>query len=83
MRIILTALLGIVAGSSAYAAPADPYPWCAEYSFRSGASNCYFMTLQQCQATVSGNGGFCRENLFYNPGPKKTGSSRPPRQPKQ
>jgi hypothetical protein len=47
-------------------ANADPYRWCAEYGGgRGGATNCYFVTLQQCQAAVSGNGGFCRQNTFY------------------
>lgn len=47
-------------------AKADPYRWCAEYGGgRGGATNCYFVTLQQCQAAVSGNGGFCRQNTFY------------------
>jgi hypothetical protein len=46
---------------------ADPYRWCAEYSspFGDGGTNCYFATWQQCQAAVSGTGGFCRRNLFY------------------
>jgi hypothetical protein len=57
-------------------AHADPYQWCAEYGgFRGGgATNCYFLTLQQCQAAVSGVGGFCRRNTFYT-GPEGTGRS--------
>jgi hypothetical protein len=48
--------------------PYDPYPWCAVYGGRSGgASNCGFLTWQQCMATVSGIGGFCERNQFYNP----------------
>ncbi|MGA8389914.1 MAG: DUF3551 domain-containing protein, partial [Pseudolabrys sp.] len=35
-----------------------------------GASNCGFLTIEQCRATVSGIGGFCVPNQFYNP--KKT-----------
>ena len=31
-----------------------------------GASNCYFITLEQCRATVSGVGGFCTPNPFYD-----------------
>ena len=48
------------------AASADPYRWCAEYGggFSGGGTNCYFITLQQCQAAVSGTGGFCRRNQF-------------------
>src|SRR5262245_30810886 len=50
----------------ATAAQADPYKWCAQYGGRSGATNCYFMTFQQCQAAISGIGGFCRRNNFYD-----------------
>jgi len=28
-----------------------------------------FLTLEQCRATVSGIGGFCAHNQFYNPRP--------------
>src|SRR5215467_11607197 len=55
--------------ASVQAAPHDPYPWCAEYGGSwSGTSNCGFKTLQQCMATVSGMGGSCQPNQFYNPG---------------
>jgi hypothetical protein len=37
-----------------------------------GASNCGFLTIEQCRASVSGVGGFCVRNQFYNPkGPAK------------
>jgi Protein of unknown function (DUF3551) len=52
----------------AYELPYDPYPWCAVYGDdASGASNCGFLTIEQCRATVSGIGGFCGPNQFYNP----------------
>jgi hypothetical protein len=54
----------------AYDLPYDPYPWCANYGGdASGSSNCGFLTLEQCRATVSGIGGFCAHNQFYNPRP--------------
>ena len=71
MRIVLAALFAAVAMSAtAPAAKAqgyDPYPWCAEYGNMGGggATNCYFRTYYQCMAAISGNGGFCRRNLFY------------------
>ena len=42
------------------------------------ASNCGFLTIEQCRATISGMGGFCEPNQFYNPqgrakGPGKRG----------
>ena len=62
---------------------ADPYRWCAEYGGggQGGGTNCYFVTLEQCRAAVSGIGGFCRENGFYDGRPVTTpetmGSRRP------
>ena len=35
-------------------------PWCAEMT--AGATNCGFYSFRQCQAYVSGVGGFCNEN---------------------
>lgn len=72
MRVIaiVTATAATLVATSAYAQkPYDPYRWCAVYSGRGGgATNCGFITLQQCRATVSGIGGFCQPNPFYNPG---------------
>jgi hypothetical protein len=31
------------------------------------ATNCGFLTIEQCRASVSGIGGFCVPNQFYNP----------------
>jgi hypothetical protein len=38
--------------------------WCANYSSPGGGSNCGFYSFEQCQATVSGIGGFCMRNPF-------------------
>jgi hypothetical protein len=62
----------------ALAAPARAdiqYPWCAQYGGRDGGRNCGFSTLEQCRATVSGIGGFCERNLFYN-GPAERPAKR-------
>jgi hypothetical protein len=57
----------LICGLFTRAAQADPYRWCAEYGGgRGGGTNCYFVTLQQCQWAISGNGGFCRQNGFYD-----------------
>ena len=67
-------LLTLGAFAMADSAKADPYRWCAEYGGgRGGGTNCYFVTLEQCRAAASGNGGFCRPNPFY------TGGDRPRR----
>ena len=57
----------------------DNTRWCAQYSGGrgGGGTNCGFFTWNQCMATVSGVGGFCVPNQFYNPcGPKGRRSSR-------
>jgi hypothetical protein len=42
--------------------------WCAQYSgSHGGATNCGFYTLAQCQAAVSGVGGFCSPSPYYYP----------------
>jgi len=71
---VLSALFGSVMlvpkAAHAYVMPYDPYPWCAVYAGRGGGgTNCGFLTIEQCRATVSGIGGFCTPNQFYNPRP--------------
>ena len=62
-----------------YGLPCDNTRWCAQYSGGrgGGGTNCGFFTWNQCMATVSGVGGFCVPNQFYNPcGPKGRRRSR-------
>ena len=63
---VITAICSVPAHS--YDMPYDPYPWCAYYSGDGGGgTNCGFLAIEQCRATVSGIGGFCGPNQFYNP----------------
>ncbi len=51
-------------------ADAQNYPWCAQYGpTPSAPTNCGFVTFQQCLDTISGIGGFCVRNNFYQPPP--------------
>jgi hypothetical protein len=75
-------VLGIFADalSIAQSAEAQNYPWCAYYNFGfGGATNCGFVTFQQCLATVSGVGGSCGHNPMYQPAPGAYPSTRHPR----
>ena len=79
MRTRIIVLVTLVLSTEALAQntvafPHDPYRWCGVYSGDAGgASNCGFLTIEQCRATVSGIGGFCEPNQFYNPGkPSRT-----------
>ena len=70
MRFCLAVLISLVMSSAFDTARADPYRWCAQYGGRSGGTNCGFVTWEQCRAAVSGVGGFCRLNLFYDGRPE-------------
>jgi hypothetical protein len=73
MRVAIAALFGLFVASIIEPAQADPYRWCAQYGGgRGGGSNCYFMTWEQCMAALSGNGGFCGPNTFYDGRPVVT-----------
>ena len=78
MRIV-SMLPALAAASLMLGAPAAKaeitYPWCAQYGDDSGARNCGFSTQQQCQAAISGNGGFCEQNALYRS--ETTGSVTP------
>jgi Protein of unknown function (DUF3551) len=64
MRTTLFALVALAATAAINAQPAaaqqQVYPWCAE--MYDGATECTFQTRQQCEADVTGLGGFCYEN---------------------
>jgi hypothetical protein len=81
MRIAVLAAALIGAGFVLYGMPqakADPYRWCAIYGGESGGgSNCGFITWEQCRTTISGMGGFCEPNQFYDG--RSYDEQRPPR----
>jgi len=64
----LAAALGVAAGFFAGRASADPYKYCAIYSGGrgGGGTNCGFITLAQCRDTISGVGGTCTFNPYYD-----------------
>jgi hypothetical protein len=65
MRILLFVMaIFVVTAGIGTPAQAQNYPWCAEYA-GFGSQNCGFTTIQQCQAALSGNGGFCNANTQY------------------
>ena len=73
VRIAFAALcLSTFIGAAPQPAKADPYRWCADYSTRGGGKNCHFLTFAQCQASVSGVGGFCSPNPFFTGRPVVT-----------
>jgi hypothetical protein len=66
-------LLVTLAPARAYEKPYDPYKWCA---VGREATNCGFLTLEQCRMTSRN----CEPNQFYNPRPSPSqGHRRKPR----
>ena len=49
---------------SAWAQSPTSYPWCSR-SGRGSANNCYYVSKEQCQRTISGIGAFCFPNPYY------------------
>jgi hypothetical protein len=70
--IALAALAALTAFGAPSAKAEVEYPWCAYYGrFGTQATNCGFTSLRQCQATVSGIGGYCARNPRYHASKKK------------
>ncbi len=62
---IFAALVSLAVFSPA-PARAIEYPWCAVFGGdMEGASNCGFVSFEQCQGYIQGIGGFCERNQFY------------------
>jgi len=83
MRTAIAALFSLMVLSAVEPAKADPYRWCAVYgSFGGGGvESCYYVTIEQCRAAVSGIGGWCRESGWYDGRPVSTDGPlpKPPR----
>ena len=61
MRMLPCITLAAVTLVFAAGTHADAAAWCAYYDQSSG-TNCGFYTIQQCQAAISGVGGYCAPN---------------------
>jgi Protein of unknown function (DUF3551) len=71
MRLLLF-ILGISVGIIGIEnrAEAQNYPWCAIYGGgMGGATNCGFITFEQCMETARGLGSLCQPNTQYVPPP--------------
>jgi Protein of unknown function (DUF3551) len=62
----LIAAIAIGMAAIASRAGAQNYPWCSNFADGAG-TNCGFPTLQQCQSTIAGSGGYCDHNNLYKP----------------
>lgn len=67
MKLLLIALGIVAVVGSVSRSEAQNYPWCAILNMGDEAKNCGFTTIEQCQASVSGIGGFCMRDPQYQP----------------
>lgn len=69
MRALIVAIeILLAAGALSTSVLAQNYPWCAYISTGDGnATNCGFVTREQCMVTISGLGGHCEPNNTYIP----------------
>jgi hypothetical protein len=64
-RTMRTLTLGTVVAALSAGPAAAQGAWCSQDM---NATNCGYYTLQQCQAGVSGQGGYCYANPLVQPG---------------
>ena len=85
MRIAIAALFTLIVVSTVTPSHADPYRYCSIGGNSGHGSNCYFLTLEQCRASIAGGGGFCQENGLYDGRPVSTpgDATRPAKKRKQ
>jgi hypothetical protein len=79
MRIAIAVLFSMIIVSAVEPAKADPYRWCAQYGGfgGGGVESCWYLTIEQSRAAVSGIGGFCRESGWYDGRPVSTDGPLP------
>jgi hypothetical protein len=60
-------VLGTVTAVDLRPSAAEIYrPWCAQYTGRSSARNCGFVSYEQCMMTATpGSGAICVQNPWY------------------
>jgi len=74
VRLIGITAVGILIAGSVPAMARD-YPWCVQEPGFGGNLSCRFSSYQQCQATVTGQGGGCTQNpaMAYGQSPAMQG----------
>jgi len=61
---VLVTSAALIAGSTFVAKPATAAQWCAVMNLGDLAENCHFVSLKQCQASLTGNSDFCRPSYY-------------------
>jgi hypothetical protein len=65
LSLVLANAALMAATDSASAQSPTSYSWCSR-SGRGSANNCYYVSKEQCQRTISGIGAFCFPNPYYS-----------------
>ena len=61
--LVLAAAVAVLVAEPRPGAAREWYPWCAQTADVRAIVDCSFATFQQCQATISGIGGSCVQNV--------------------
>jgi hypothetical protein len=82
MKLLLILVVATGMACVTRSAGAQNYPWCSNFADGAG-TNCGFPTLQQCQTTIAGSGGYCDHNNFYKPSPAAGAAPPAARKPRK
>jgi hypothetical protein len=69
VALVLGCIAPLVVSQDSSAQSAYDYPWCAVYTKTSGAMSCYYVSFEQCMATMRGIGGTCVGNPYARADP--------------
>jgi hypothetical protein len=76
VALVLGCIAPLVVSHDSSAQSAYDYPWCAVYTKTSGAMSCYYVSFEQCMATMRGIGGTCVGNPYARAEPRWAPRSR-------
>jgi hypothetical protein len=66
-----TTLVLVLLALSGLGNAASAKEWCAVVYGEGGRESCHFTSFQQCQASVSGRGGFCKPSQYNAEEPRR------------
>ena len=65
--LVLAAGVAVLVADPRPGAAREWYPWCAQYADTRNLIECAYTSFEQCQASVSGVGGSCVQNVRSPP----------------
>jgi len=67
MLFVLATAVAALVGDPRPGAAREWFPWCAQYADTRNLVECAFVTFEQCQASISGIGGSCVQDVRRPP----------------